>query len=66
VQVAPGIDPSLIPSWFSNLSVTVEGATRGVDATLTVAAAPVPEPGSVLVFLAAAGGGLVALRRRRD
>lgn len=68
VQVAPGIDPSLIPSWFSNLSVTVEGATRGVpggvDATLTVAAAPVPEPGSVLVFLAAAGGGLVALRRR--
>ncbi len=69
VDVAPGIDPSLIPSWFSNLSATVHGRTSGapggINGTLTVTAAPVPEPGSVLVFLAAAGGGLVALRRRR-
>lgn len=65
-----GVDPGMIPSWFTGLSAKVDSVVTGGHAndfqtTLTLASnpAPVPEPSSVLVFLAAAG--FVARRRLR-
>jgi hypothetical protein len=65
-------DASKVPDWLPNLRVDLEikpvDESRGFYTTvLTVSAAPpVPEPGSIAVFLAAAGAGLAMHRRRRD
>jgi len=74
VTVAQGVDPSLIPPWLTGMTATVYGWVSGSSgvpgslqgSTLTISAdpAPVPEPSSVLVFLAAAG--FVGLRRLRN
>ncbi|APW61726.1 PEP-CTERM sorting domain-containing protein [Paludisphaera borealis] len=70
VSIGQGVDPSLIPSWFTGLTATVQSQVTGgylnnfeSTLTLTTDAAPVPEPSSVLVFLAAAG--CVGYRRVR-
>lgn len=67
-RISSGVDPSLIPSWFTGLTATVTSSVGMADtdlynSTLTISAAPVPEPSSVLVFLAAAG--FLGFRRLR-
>ncbi|MDG3007844.1 PEP-CTERM sorting domain-containing protein [Paludisphaera mucosa] len=71
-SVWPGVDPATIPDWFRGLTAVITvgrrpGASLPDDSqyVLTFTATPVPEPGSALVFLAAAGGGIAVLRRRR-
>ncbi len=72
VTIAQGVDPSLIPSWFTGLTATVDSVVGGQTITTTFQStliitpanpAQVPEPSSVLVFLAAAG--LIGVRRLR-
>ncbi|MDR3620168.1 MAG: PEP-CTERM sorting domain-containing protein [Paludisphaera borealis] len=71
LHIESGVDPSLIPSWFTGMTATADtfvsdGRINGYYTTVTITpgpAAPVPEPSSVLVFLAAAG--CVGYRRLR-
>lgn len=70
-KLADGITLDQIPLWFPSLSARVVFAgdpasetNSEVLSTLTIAA-QIPEPSSALVFLAAAGTGLMTLRRRR-
>jgi len=63
-------DPAKLPDWFPNLTATFnvqvsDDAARTVLTTLTITAAPVPEPGSVVVFLGAAVMGVAVQRRLR-
>ncbi|WP_337175252.1 PEP-CTERM sorting domain-containing protein [Paludisphaera sp.] len=71
LRLAEGVLSDQIPPWFPNLSARLAigndpaGPTGfEVESVLTIAA-PVPEPGSVFVFLGVVGSALVARRRRR-
>lgn len=72
VTIAQGVDPRLIPPWLTGMTATVTGwvsggflsfPTQGSTLTISAEPAPVPEPSSVLVFLAAVG--VVGYRRLR-
>lgn len=63
-------DPAKAPDWLPNLQVRIEIKPTDVRSeyrtvTSVSSGEPVPEPGSVLVFLAATGAGVVIHRRRR-
>lgn len=70
LEIKPGVDASRVPSWLSelHLSLTTDrlidvGPPNRSYTEVRVLAVPVPEPGSVVVFLAVAGGGLAMARR---
>ncbi|MDR3620169.1 MAG: PEP-CTERM sorting domain-containing protein [Paludisphaera borealis] len=75
VTIAPGVDPGQIPSWLTGMTATLSSFVSGGPSSLTFPAfystllitpgdpTPVPEPSSVLVFLAAVG--CVGYRRLR-
>jgi len=79
VTLEPGVDPSTIPAWFSSLGAWVSGdVTGGAYAYLPISLgispdatpasqiqpAPVPEPASLIIFLASVAAG-IGLRRHR-
>jgi hypothetical protein len=72
MTIAQGVDPSLIPPWLTSMTATVKSYASGggfhpptSDSSLTITAdtASVPEPSSMLMFLAAAG--LIGYRHLR-
>ena len=80
VTVSPGVDPSTIPAWFSGLGASVWGdVTGGSQAYLPVSLgiipdptlasqiqpASVPEPASLIIFLACVAAGFCLRRHRR-
>lgn len=59
-----------VPDWLPNLRIDVmitpaDSSGDSYITTLTVSAVPVPEPGSAMIFLGAAGLGLLMHRRSR-